>query len=85
MAVNPSLVLCHPSEIVGHWIGGRLIEAAPEARTQSIYNPAKGVITRQVALATTHDVNLAVQSAQAAFAAWADTPPIRRARIQKAK
>jgi malonate-semialdehyde dehydrogenase (acetylating) / methylmalonate-semialdehyde dehydrogenase len=81
MAVNPSSALCHPSEIVGHWIGGQLIDAAPEARTQSIYNPATGIITRQVALATTHDVNLAVQSAQAAFAAWADTPPIRRARI----
>jgi len=81
MVANPASALGHPPEIVGHWIGGQLIDAAPEARTQSIYNPAKGTITRQVALATTDDVNLAVRSAQAVFAAWADTPPIRRARI----
>jgi malonate-semialdehyde dehydrogenase (acetylating)/methylmalonate-semialdehyde dehydrogenase len=34
-----------------------------------------------VVLANTHDVNTAVASAQAAFPAWADTPPLKRARV----
>ena len=34
-----------------------------------------------VALASAADVDAAVASAQAAFPAWADTPPIRRARV----
>jgi malonate-semialdehyde dehydrogenase (acetylating) / methylmalonate-semialdehyde dehydrogenase len=72
---------CAPSGIVGHWIDGEPIAAAPTARTQPVYNPASGMIARQVALAAPDEVNRAVESAQAAFPAWADTPPIRRARI----
>ncbi|NBX97042.1 MAG: CoA-acylating methylmalonate-semialdehyde dehydrogenase, partial [Betaproteobacteria bacterium] len=36
---------------------------------------------RQLHLAEAVDVNAAVANAQAAFPAWADTPPIRRARV----
>jgi malonate-semialdehyde dehydrogenase (acetylating) / methylmalonate-semialdehyde dehydrogenase len=72
---------CYPLETIGHWIGGRLLDASPAARTQLIYNPATGAITRQVAMATTDELNLAVQTAQAAHEGWTDTPPVRRARI----
>jgi malonate-semialdehyde dehydrogenase (acetylating) / methylmalonate-semialdehyde dehydrogenase len=68
---------------VGHWIAGERVAAssAPDARTQAVFNPATGAVARQVALASKADVDAAVAAAQSAFAAWADTPPIRRARV----
>jgi malonate-semialdehyde dehydrogenase (acetylating)/methylmalonate-semialdehyde dehydrogenase len=50
-------------------------------RTQPVYNPATGAVSRQVRLGNGQDVDAAVASAKAAFPAWADTPPIRRARV----
>jgi malonate-semialdehyde dehydrogenase (acetylating)/methylmalonate-semialdehyde dehydrogenase len=55
--------------------------AGSSTRTQAVYNPATGAVARQVRLGNGADVNAAVASAQAAFPAWADTPPIRRARV----
>jgi malonate-semialdehyde dehydrogenase (acetylating)/methylmalonate-semialdehyde dehydrogenase len=55
--------------------------AGSSTRTQAIYNPATGAVARQVRLGNAADVDAAVASAQAAFPKWADTPPIRRARI----
>jgi len=68
---------------VGHYIGGRLVPGA-SGRRQPVYNPSTGKVARQLALASIDEVNAAVASAQAAFPAWADTPPIRRARIMNA-
>lgn len=65
---------------VGHWIGGRAVEGA-SGRRQAVYNPATGAVARQVALASADEVDAAVAAAQAAFPAWAETPPLRRARI----
>lgn len=65
---------------IPHWIGGRLNDGQ-SGRTQGVTNPATGAVTGQVALADAADVAAAVASAQAAFPKWADTPPIRRARI----
>ena len=65
---------------IGHYIGGRLV-AGTSGRTQDVFNPATGAVTGKVALASTAEVSVAVAAAQAAFPAWADTPPIRRARI----
>ncbi len=65
---------------VGHYIGGRVV-AGSGARSQPVYNPALGRVARQVTLGTADDVEAAVAAAQAAFPAWADTPPIRRARV----
>lgn len=50
-------------------------------RTQPVYNPATGAVLRQVRLGNAGDVDAAVASATAAFPSWADTPPIRRARV----
>ncbi|MGE5116952.1 MAG: CoA-acylating methylmalonate-semialdehyde dehydrogenase [Betaproteobacteria bacterium] len=68
---------------VGHWIGGRRVAGA-SGRAQAVYNPATGAVARQVALAGADEVNAAVAAARAAFPAWADTPPIRRARVLNA-
>ncbi|HOW49385.1 MAG TPA: CoA-acylating methylmalonate-semialdehyde dehydrogenase, partial [Rubrivivax sp.] len=68
---------------VGHWIGGRLVPGT-SGRQQPVWNPATGQVARQLALASTAEVDAAVASAKAAFPAWADTPPIRRARVLNA-
>jgi malonate-semialdehyde dehydrogenase (acetylating)/methylmalonate-semialdehyde dehydrogenase len=65
---------------ITHWIGGQRVPSSG-ARRQAVYNPATGAVSRQMHLAEAVDVNSAVASAQAAFPAWADTPPIRRARV----
>ncbi|MFZ9428210.1 MAG: CoA-acylating methylmalonate-semialdehyde dehydrogenase [Burkholderiaceae bacterium] len=65
---------------ITHWIGGRRVPASG-GRTQAVYNPATGAVARQLQLASSEDVAAAVTSAQAAFPAWADMPPIRRARV----
>ena len=64
----------------GHYIGGRAV-AGRSGRSQAVFNPATGAVSRQVALANAAEVEAAVASAKAAFPAWADTPPIRRARV----
>jgi malonate-semialdehyde dehydrogenase (acetylating)/methylmalonate-semialdehyde dehydrogenase len=65
---------------VGHFIGGQVV-ASTSGRSQAVYNPATGKVARQVALASVDEVTAAIAAAQAAFPAWADTPPLRRARI----
>jgi malonate-semialdehyde dehydrogenase (acetylating)/methylmalonate-semialdehyde dehydrogenase len=68
---------------VGHWIGGRIVPGTG-ARRGDVYNPATGAVARQVLLAGPADIDAAVAAARAAFPAWADTPPLRRARILNA-
>ena len=65
---------------VGHYINGSAV-ASTSGRRQAVYNPATGAVARQVALGSVDEVAAAVAAAMAAFAAWADTPPIRRARV----
>ena len=65
---------------IAHYINGQ-IAAGESSRSQSVFNPATGEVSGQVALASRADVESAVSAAQAAFPAWADTPPIRRARV----
>ncbi|GAA4329481.1 CoA-acylating methylmalonate-semialdehyde dehydrogenase [Pigmentiphaga soli] len=65
---------------VVHFIGGQRT-AGSQARRQAVYNPATGAVARQVVLADGGDVERAVAAARAAFAGWAQTPPVRRARV----
>lgn len=64
---------------VGHWIGGRVLETGQ--RLGPVFNPATGEVVRQVPLADAALVDAAVQAAAAAAPAWAETPPVRRARV----
>jgi malonate-semialdehyde dehydrogenase (acetylating)/methylmalonate-semialdehyde dehydrogenase len=68
-----------PAEIA-HYIHGRTTPGQ-SGRTQDVTNPATGSVIGKVALANVSEVDAAVQSAAAAFAAWSATPPLRRARI----
>ena len=65
---------------INHFIHGA-VTAGKSSRQQDVYNPATGAVSGKVALASAADVSTAVAAAQAAFPAWADTPPIRRARV----
>ena len=44
-------------------------------------DPATGEVTKNVAMASVETVNHAVAKAAAAFPAWRETPPLKRARI----
>ncbi|MBU0785827.1 MAG: CoA-acylating methylmalonate-semialdehyde dehydrogenase [Gammaproteobacteria bacterium] len=65
---------------IGHFIAGRTVAGA-SGRAQDVFNPATGAVSGQVALANSSEVSAAIAAAQAAFPAWADTPPLRRARV----
>ena len=64
---------------VGHLINGQLIEH--ESCVQDVFNPATGEPSKHVSLATKNTVEEAISCAQAAYPAWRNTPPIKRARI----
>jgi malonate-semialdehyde dehydrogenase (acetylating)/methylmalonate-semialdehyde dehydrogenase len=65
---------------IGHYLNG-LAALPASGRSQRVFNPATGAVSGHVALASAAEVDAAVAAAQAAFPAWADTPPIRRARV----
>ena len=65
---------------IAHFIAGRPAPGSSQ-RAQDVFNPATGAVTGRVSLANVQDVAQAVAAAQAAFPAWADTPPLRRARV----
>jgi malonate-semialdehyde dehydrogenase (acetylating)/methylmalonate-semialdehyde dehydrogenase len=50
-------------------------------RHGDVYNPATGEVVRQVHFHTAAEINETVARAKAAFPAWSETPPMRRARI----
>ena len=66
--------------VIGHFIGGKVVDTAGE-RYADVFNPALGEPCAKVTLASVDEVNAAVFAAQAAFPAWAATPPLARSRI----
>jgi malonate-semialdehyde dehydrogenase (acetylating)/methylmalonate-semialdehyde dehydrogenase len=66
-------------ETLGHFINGRKV--TDNGRSQDVFNPATGKVARQVALAGRATVEEAIAAAEAAYPAWRDTPPLKRARI----
>jgi malonate-semialdehyde dehydrogenase (acetylating)/methylmalonate-semialdehyde dehydrogenase len=65
---------------IQHYINGRVV-ASTSGRQQDVFNPATGEVSGQVALASVEEVNGAVAAAKAAAPAWAETAPLKRARI----
>ena len=74
-----------PAELKLHtvpaWIGGKPLSSA--ARFGDVFNPASGQITKRVVFADGAMIDAAVKAATAAFPAWRDTPPLRRARVMQ--
>ena len=64
--------------VISHLINGELVESQ---RTLDVTNPSTGKVVRQVADASAADVERAIAAAQAAFPAWRDTPPAKRAQV----
>ncbi|MFM0202895.1 CoA-acylating methylmalonate-semialdehyde dehydrogenase [Paraburkholderia fungorum] len=65
---------------LGHYISGAPV-ASTSGRVKDVFNPATGQVTGSVALASVEEVDAAVKAAKAAFPAWSETAPIKRARI----
>ncbi|GEK48301.1 CoA-acylating methylmalonate-semialdehyde dehydrogenase [Bisbaumannia pacifica] len=64
---------------LGHLINGVRVDDA--TRTQAVYNPSTGEVASRVSLASQATVEAAIEAAQAAFPAWRNTPPAKRARV----
>ena len=63
-----------------HYINGELV-ASTSDRSAPLFNPSTGKVSAAVPLASTAEVNRAVEAAYAAFPAWADTSPLKRSRV----
>ena len=67
---------------ITHLIDGQSAQGAnPNPRSQEVFNPATGKAEKRVLLADKATVEQAIASAQAAFPAWRNTPPLKRARV----
>ena len=65
---------------IEHFVDGKSF-SGDSKRTGKVFNPATGEQSSVVKLASTKDVNQAVENALKAFEPWANTPPLQRARI----
>ena len=66
-------------QTIGHFINGSLVNN--DSQTQDVYNPSTGEVSKKVALGGEKTIGEAVAAAKAAFPAWSNTPPIKRARV----
>jgi malonate-semialdehyde dehydrogenase (acetylating)/methylmalonate-semialdehyde dehydrogenase len=64
---------------IGHFIDGKRVDGG--TRVQPVFDPATGFSDKSVVLADKLTVEQAIASAQAAFPAWRNTPPLKRARV----
>jgi len=64
---------------IEHLINGQ--RTAGGTRTADVFNPATGQVEKRVALADKLTVEAAIANAQAAYPAWRNTPPLKRARV----
>ncbi|OEZ27598.1 CoA-acylating methylmalonate-semialdehyde dehydrogenase [Variovorax boronicumulans] len=64
---------------IDHFIDGKHVGGG--SRVQPVFDPATGLSAKSVALADKLTVEQAIASAQAAFPAWRNTPPLKRARV----
>jgi malonate-semialdehyde dehydrogenase (acetylating)/methylmalonate-semialdehyde dehydrogenase len=63
-----------------HFINGRSVHDADQ-RLADVFNPATGVVAARVPLASADTTREAIAAAAAALPGWANTPPLRRARV----
>ncbi|RIJ57678.1 CoA-acylating methylmalonate-semialdehyde dehydrogenase [Clavibacter phaseoli] len=69
-----------PLPVVPHWIDGAR-SPSTSGRTAPVYDPARGVVTKEVALADADEIQRAIASANAAFPAWRDLSLAKRQAI----
>ncbi|WP_083007365.1 CoA-acylating methylmalonate-semialdehyde dehydrogenase [Halomonas sp. GT] len=66
--------------ILGNFINGQAV-ASQSGRTATVYNPATGEQSQQVALSSADETREAVRIADEAFATWSKISPLKRSRI----
>ena len=64
---------------VAHLINGEIVST--HGRTAQVFNPSIGAAVRQVELADRATMQQAIDAAKAAFPAWRNTPPAKRAQV----
>ena len=67
-------------KLIEHFIDGK-IYSGNSKRTSKVFDPATGEQSAEVKLATTQDVDTAVENAKKVFESWSNTPPLQRARV----
>ena len=67
-------------KLIEHFLGGKRYSGNSK-RKGKVFNPATGEQSAEVKLATTQDVDKAVENAKKAFETWSNTPPLQRARV----
>lgn len=65
--------------VIQHYINGEIVQ--DNGRTQDVFNPSTGAVSKQVNLASQKTIDEAIKAAQDAYPQWRATPPLRRARI----
>jgi malonate-semialdehyde dehydrogenase (acetylating)/methylmalonate-semialdehyde dehydrogenase len=69
-----------PERVLGHYVEGRGILGTP-GRMGTVFDPANGGTIAHVAYAGPEDTRAAIHAARAALPAWAEVPPVQRARV----
>ncbi|GAB2441851.1 CoA-acylating methylmalonate-semialdehyde dehydrogenase [Nocardia tengchongensis] len=67
-------------QTIAHWLDGKTFTGSSTA-TAPVTNPATGVVTGQVALASAADARTVIESAAAAFPGWRDASLARRTQV----
>ena len=65
---------------IHHFVNGKKF-SGDSKRVGKVFNPATGEQSAEVKLASTQDVNNAVDNAKKAFETWSNKPPLQRARV----
>jgi len=66
--------------VLSHYVDGRRLPGSGK-RFADVFNPATGVVQAHVPLASIAEVDAAVAAARTAWPSWAETAPVKRARI----
>jgi len=66
--------------IIEHFVNGQKF-LGDSNRTSKVFNPATGEQSAEVKLASTKDMNKAIEAAKNAFTSWSKKPPLQRARV----
>ena len=66
--------------IIEHFVNGKKF-LGDSKRTSKVFNPATGEQSAEVKLASTKDMDKAIEAAKNAFTSWSKKPPLQRARV----
>src|SRR5436305_12531918 len=77
---GPAASVARMAHRISHWIDGRLVPGT-SGRTGVVFNPARGVQSGEVELASAGEVAAAVASAEAAAAEWRAAALSRRSAV----